>query len=195
MLCASAPEGKDTDFTWLNFQARNNNELVAIFGNLINRVVVLTHKYWEGIVPRQNALTDYDREILEKLADFPDKIGSSIEKFRFREAITELMNLARLGNKYLADTEPWKLKLNEEKRTETILNIAIQIAGSLAVLSAPFMPFTSKKLSKILNLNNIPWNDAGGIVINANHLINNASLLFEKIEDEKIAQQLEKLNS
>jgi len=195
MLCASAPEGKDTDFTWLNFQARNNNELVAIFGNLINRVVVLTHKYWGGIVPRQNALTDYDREILEKLADFPDKIGSSIEKFRFREAITELMNLARLGNKYLADTEPWKLKLNEEKRTETILNIAIQIAGSLAVLSAPFMPFTSKKLSKILNLNNIPWNDAGGIVINANHLINNASLLFEKIEDEKIAQQLEKLNS
>ena len=194
-LCASAPEGKDTDFTWINFQARNNNELVAIFGNLINRVVVLTHKYWGGIVPGQNNLTDYDQEIIEKLANFPDKIGVSIEKFRFREAITELMNLARLGNKYLADTEPWKLKSTEEERTETILNIAIQIAASLAILSSPFMPFTSKKLTEILNLKNTSWNNAGKIVINKNHLINKGSLLFEKIEDEKIAEQLEKLNS
>ena len=194
-LCASAPEAKDTDFTWLNFQARNNNELVAIFGNLINRVVVLTHKYWGGIVPGQNNLTDYDQEIIEKLANFPDKIGVSIEKFRFREAITELMNLARLGNKYLADTEPWKLKSTEEERTETILNIAIQIAASLAILSSPFMPFTSKKLTEILNLKNTSWNNAGKIVINKNHLINKGSLLFEKIEDEKIAEQLEKLNS
>ena len=194
-LCASAPEGKDTDFTWINFQARNNNELVAIFGNLINRVVVLTHKYWGGIVPEQNNLTDYDQKILEKLAEFPNKIGTSIEKFRFREAITELMNLARLGNKYLADTEPWKLKSTEEERTETILNIAIQIAASLSILSSPFMPFTSQKLAKILNLKNVSWNNAGGIIINANHLINKGNLLFEKIEDEKIAEQLEKLNS
>ena len=194
-LCASAPEGKDTDFTWINFQARNNNELVAIFGNLINRVVVLTHKYWGGIVPGQNNITDYDQEILEKLAEFPNKIGMSIEKFRFREAITELMNLARLGNKYLADTEPWKLKSTEEERTETILNIAIQIAASLSILSSPFMPFTSKKLAKILNLKNVSWNSAGGIIINKNHLINKGNLLFEKIADEKIAEQLEKLNS
>ncbi len=194
-LCASAPEGKDTDFTWINFQARNNNELVAIFGNLINRVVVLTHKYWGGIVPEQNNLTDYDQKILEKLAEFPNKIGMSIEKFRFREAITELMNLARLGNKYLADTEPWKLKSTEEERTETILNIAIQIAASLSILSSPFMPFTSQKLAKILNLKNVSWNNAGGIIINANHLINKGNFLFEKIEDEKIAEQLEKLNS
>ena len=194
-LCATAPEGKDTDFTWADFQARNNNELVAIFGNFINRVVVLTHKYWEGNVPRPNNLDNYDKEVLEKLGEFPNKIGDSIEKFRFREALAELMNLARLGNKYLADTEPWKLKTTDEKRTETILNIAIQIAASLAILSEPFLPFSSEKLKTILALKNVNWNDAGGIIIKENHQLNQATHLFEKIEDEKIAKQLEKLKS
>jgi methionyl-tRNA synthetase len=192
-LCATAPESKDTDFTWKDFQARNNNELVAIFGNFINRVVVLTHKYWGGVVPACNNLDAYDKEVLEKLKGLPDKIGSSIEKYRFREALGELMNLARLGNKYLADTEPWKLKNIDEKRTETILNIAMQIAASLAVLSEPFMPFSSDKLKEMLAINNISWNDAGGKIIRDNHKINPATYLFNKIEDEKIEEQLEKL--
>nr|AOE14024.1 methionyl-tRNA synthetase [uncultured bacterium] len=192
-LCATAPESKDTDFTWTDFQARNNNELVAIFGNFINRVVVLTNKYWEGIVPKCNTLEVYDKEVLEKLKAFPDKISASIEKYRFREALGELMNLARLGNKYLADTEPWKLKKTDEKRTETIMNISIQISASLAVLSEPFMPFSSEKLKGLLNLDNMTWKDAGGIIIADNHKIKPATHLFSKIEDEKIEQQLEKL--
>ena len=192
-LCATAPESKDTDFTWKDFQARNNNELVAIFGNFINRVAVLTNKYWEGVVPSCNNLEDYDKEILEKLKAFPDKIGASIEKYRFREALAELMNLARLGNKYLADTEPWKLKKTDEKRTETILNISLQIAASLAILSEPFMPFSAEKLKDILALKNVGWEDTGKEIIASNHKINKATYLFEKIEDEKIAEQREKL--
>jgi len=193
-LCATAPENKDTDFTWGDFQARNNNELVAIFGNFINRVVVLTHKYWEGNVPSQNNLENYDKNVLAKLAKFPNNIGKSIENFRFKEALTELMDLARLGNKYLADTEPWKLKNDNEKRTETIMNIAMQIAASLAILSEPFMPFSSEKLKKILALDDFNWDDAGGVIIDNNHQIDKAIHLFEKIEDEKIAAQLDKLN-
>jgi len=193
-LCATAPESKDTDFTWADFQARNNNELVAIFGNFINRVVVLTNKYWDGRVPAQNDLDEYDKKVLAKLADFPNKIGDSIEKYRFREALGELMNLARLGNKYLADTEPWKLKKTDEQRTETILNISLQIAASLAILSEPFMPFSSNKLKDILSLNKVNWNDAGGIIINKNHKIKPATHLFNKIQDEQIETQLEKLN-
>ena len=194
-LCATAPESKDTDFTWADFQARNNNELVAIFGNFINRVVVLTNKYWDGVVPSQNDLDSYDKEVLEKIAAFPNKIGESIEKFRFREALAELMNLARLGNKYLADTEPWKLKKTDESRTETIMNIAMQIAASLAILSEPFMPFSSSKLKDILTLENVNWNDAGNIIAVDNHKINEATHLFEKIEDDKIQEQREKLNA
>ena len=192
-LCATAPESKDTDFTWADFQARNNNELVAIFGNFINRVVVLTNKYWDGRVPAQNDLDEYDNKVLAKLADFPNKIGDSIEKYRFREALGELMNLARLGNKYLADTEPWKLKKTDEQRTETIMNISMQIAASLGILSEPFLPFTSNKLKTILSLKNVNWNDAGGIIINDTHKINPATHLFNKIEDEQIETQLEKL--
>ena len=192
-LCATAPESKDTDFTWADFQARNNNELVAIFGNFINRVVVLTNKYWEGIVPKCNTLEAYDKEVLEKLKAFPDKISASIEKYRFREALGELMNLARLGNKYLADTEPWKLKKTDEKRTETIMNISMQISASLAVLSEPFIPFSSEKLKGLLNLDNMTWKDAGGIIIKDKHKINPATHLFNKIEDEQIEEQLEKL--
>ena len=192
-LCATAPESKDTDFTWADFQSRNNNELVAIFGNFINRVVVLTNKYWKGVVPTCNTLETYDKEVLDKLNGFAGKIGTSIEKYRFREALSEVMNLARLGNKYLADTEPWKLKKTDEKRTETIMNISMQISASLAILSEPFMPFSSKKLKELLNLNNMTWNDAGGIIIKVNHKINPATHLFNKIEDEQIEQQLEKL--
>jgi len=192
-LCATAPEGKDTDFTWKDFQARNNNELVSIFGNFINRVVVLTHKYWNGNVPSRNSLDDYDKKVVTKLADFPNKISRSIEKFRFRDALMELMNLARLGNKYLADTEPWKLNSIDQERTKTVLNIAIQISASLAILSEPFMPFSSNKLKKILALKDVSWDDAGGVVIRDNHKLNSASHLFEKIEDEKIIVQLDKL--
>ena len=195
VLCATAPESKDTDFTWNDFQARNNNELVAIFGNFINRVVVLTNKYWEGKVPPQNSLEDYDNEVLKKLKEFPEKIGASIKKFRFREALAEFMNLARLGNKYLADTEPWKLKKTDERRTETIMNIAMQIAASLAILSEPFMPFTCKKLKEMLALNNVGWEDAGGKTITDNHKINKATLLFTKIEDDVIEQAIAKLKN
>ena len=195
VLCATAPESKDTDFTWKDFQARNNNELVAIFGNFINRVVVLINKYWEGVVPNCNTLDDYDKEVLEKLKEFPKKIGASIEKYRFREALAEFMKLARLGNKYLADTEPWKLKKTDESRTETIMNIAIQIAASLAILSEPFMPFASSKLKNILALKEVRWSDAGEITIMENHKINKAIHLFEKIEDEKIEEQRAKLKA
>ena len=195
VLCATAPESKDTDFTWKDFQARNNNELVAIFGNFINRVVVLTNKYWEGKVPPQNSLEDYDNEVLKKLKEFPEKIGASIKKFRFREALAEFMNLARLGNKYLADTEPWKLKKTDERRTETIMNIAMQIAASLAILSEPFMPFTCKKLKEMLALNNVGWEDAGGKIISDNHKINKATLLFNKIEDDVIKESIAKLKN
>ena len=193
VLCATAPESKDTDFTWKDFQSRNNNELVSIFGNFINRVLVLTHKYWDGIVPPCNTLDNYDKQILEKMKEFPDKIGASIEKFRFREALEEFMGLARLGNKYLADTEPWKLQKEDEKRTETILNISIQITASLAILSKPFMPFSSNKLKEMLAINNTKWDDAGGNIISDHHKINPTTHLFSKIEDAKIEEQLKKL--
>ena len=194
-LCATAPESKDTDFTWKDFQARNNNELVAIFGNFINRVVVLTNKYWEGVVPERGDLEDYDKEVLDLLKNFPSKIGYSIEKYRFREALQELMNLARLGNKYLADTEPWKLKKTDEKRTETIMNIALQIASSLSILSEPFLPFSSKKLKEMLNISDLNWEDASKNNLKGKSKINKANLLFPKIEDETIEIQILKLKS
>ena len=194
-LCATAPESKDTDFTWKDFQARNNNELVAIFGNFINRVVVLTNKYWEGVVPERGDLEDYDKEVLDLLKNFPSKIGYSIEKYRFREALQELMNLARLGNKYLADTEPWKLKKTDEKRTETIMNIALQITASLSILSEPFLPFSSKKLKEMLNISDLNWEDASKNNLKGKSKINKASLLFSKIEDETIEIQILKLKS
>ena len=193
-LCAMAPESKDSDFTWSEFQARNNNELVSIYGNFINRVIVLVNKYWEGNIPIQNNLDNYDNEVLKKLDQFPHKIGSSIEKFKFREGLSELINLARLGNKYLADKEPWKLKKSDEKKTETIMNIAAQIAGNLALLSEPFLPFSSKKLKKMLNISNLSWENADISILKANHKINNPSHLFNKIEDDKINEQLDKLN-
>ena len=197
-LTANAPENKDNDFTWKDFQAKNNNELVAIFGNFINRVVVLTNKYYGGIVPTATELTEVDEDALAAIKRFPESIGKSIQRYRFREASQELMNLARLGNKYLADEEPWKvIKLNEQ-RVKTIMYIALQIASALAVVSEPFLPFTSNKLKKMLNIcgeTDSSWNEVSekDIILPANHQIGSAELLFSKIEDKTVTKQLEKL--
>ena len=195
VLCATAPESKDTDFTWKDFQARNNNELVAIFGNFINRVVVLTNKYWEGVVPKRNDLLDIHNNTLKEMLAYPEKIGDSIEKYRLREGLQELMNLARLGNKYLAETEPWKLKKTDEKRTETIINIAIQISATLSFLCEPFLPYTSQKLKKLLNIDNGSWDTIHHDLIKENHKIKPHEHLFRKIEDQEIEYQLNKLNN
>ncbi len=197
-LTANAPESKDNDFTWKDFQTKNNSELVAIFGNFINRVVVLTNKYYEGQVPTAGDLSEVDEETLESLKQFPDIIAKSIERYRFREASQELMNLARLGNKYLADEEPWKVIKVDEERTKTIMNVALQIATALAVLSEPFLPFTSAKLKSILNIDaNLSWEDVAekDVLISDNHQINKAELLFSKIEDKTIEAQLAKLEA
>ena len=195
VLCATAPESKDTDFTWKDFQARNNNELVAILGNFINRVVVLTNKYWGGIVPKRNDLSEIDKNVLNEMLEYPKKIGGVIEKYRLREGLQELMNLARLGNKYLAETEPWKLKKSDEKRTETIINIAIQISAALAILCEPFLPYTSKKLKTLLNLKETGWDQINKTLIGEQQKINKHEHLFRKIEDHEIESQLEKLNN
>jgi methionyl-tRNA synthetase len=194
VLCSNAPETKDNDFTWKSFQAANNNELVAIYGNFVNRVMVLSQKFYEGKVPARGALTDFDKQTLHELSLFPEKISQSLKSFRFREALSEVMNLARLGNKYLAETEPWKLIKEDEERVKTIMNIAVQIAGSLAVVSAPFMPGTALKLSKMLNLGNQQWDKAGASeLMAAGTQLGEAELLFDKIEDEQIQKQTEKL--
>ena len=192
-LCSTAPESKDTDFTWADFQTRNNSELVGIFGNFINRVVVLTNKYWDGHVPTKGDLTSCDEEVLEELSNCAEKVGQLIENYNLREALSEVMNLARLGNKYLADTEPWKLKKTDEKRTQTILNIALQIATHLSVFSEPFLPFTAQKLSDMLNIEQGLWHKIDEL--QSGHKINVANLLFSKIEDEVIEQQLSKLKA
>ncbi|MBU2885548.1 methionine--tRNA ligase [Gilvimarinus agarilyticus] len=194
VLCSNAPESKDNDFTWKDFQARNNNELVAIYGNFVNRAVVLTHKYFDGKLPKLGALEAVDKEVLIELAEFPSRISESIDKFRFREALAHLMDLARLGNKYLAETEPWKLIKTNEKRTGSILNIALQIAANLSILSSPFLPRTSDKLSQMINLGDFTWADAGrSDLLFSGQNIEAASLLFEKIEDEAVEAQIDKL--
>ena len=195
-LTANAPESKDNDFTWKDFQAKNNNVLVAIFGNFINRVVVLTNKYYSGIVPTPNDFTEVDEDVLAAVKEFPNIIAKSIERYRFREASQELMNLARLGNKYLADEEPWKVIKVDAERVQTIMSVALQISAALAVVSEPFLPFTSAKLKNILNLDkNLSWENVTekDVLIEANHQINKAELLFSKIEDKTIEAQLEKL--
>ncbi|WP_299528145.1 methionine--tRNA ligase [uncultured Lutibacter sp.] len=197
-LTANAPETKDNDFTWKDFQARNNNELVAIFGNFINRVVVLTNKYYDGIIPEPNEFSDVDNETLEKLQKFPSVISSSIERYRFREASQELMNLARLGNKYLADEEPWKVIKENPERVKTVLYVALQIATGLSIVCEPFLPFTSAKLEGILNISkNVAWDDIEKTneLIAPNHKIGKAELLFAKIEDEEVQKQLDKLEA
>ncbi|MDD4847179.1 MAG: methionine--tRNA ligase [Bacteroidales bacterium] len=193
-LCANAPETKDNDFTWKDFQARNNNELLAVFGNLVNRTVVLTHKYFEGKVPAQNALNEIDTSVLKELAAFPEKIAKSIENYRFREALNEMMNVARLGNKYLTDCEPWKVFKTDPERVKTVLNISLQICANLAIVCEPFIPFTAKKLNHILNTSSKKWNEAGSAnLLEAGHQLNEAELLFVKIEDAEIEQQVNKL--
>lgn len=197
-LTANAPETKDNDFTWKDFQARNNNELVAIFGNFINRVVVLTNKYYNGIVPQPNAFNEIDKATLAELKAYPAVISSSIERYRFREALGELMNVARLGNKYLADEEPWKLIKTDEERVKTQMYVALQIAAALSTLAEPFLPFTSAKLKEILNLNEaIKWQTVSekSNLIAAGHQIGAASLLFEKIEDTDIQKQIDRLEA
>ena len=197
-LTANAPETKDNDFTWADFQARNNNELVAIFGNFINRVMVLTDKYYEGIIPEPSTFSEIDEQVLSELKAHPAVIASSLERYRFRVAQAELMNVARLGNKYLADEEPWKTIKTDEERTKTVMYVALQIASALAVLSEPFLPFTSEKLKNMLNvtLNAVEgWNDVSSKseLVKPGHKIGKAELLFSKIEDEQIEAQLEKL--
>ena len=197
-LTANAPETKDNDFTWKDFQARNNNELVAIFGNFINRVVVLSNKYYEGIIPQPNALTAVDEAVLTELKAYPAVIASSIERYRFREALGELMNVARLGNKYLADEEPWKIVKENPERVQTQMYVALQIAAALSVLAEPFLPFTAAKLKGILNIDNtFGWNDISTTsdLLPAGHQIGQAVLLFAKIEDEEIQKQIDKLEA
>ena len=195
VLSSTSPENKDTDFTWKDFQARNNNELVAIFGNFINRVVVLTNKYWDGIVPKQNHLTKNDKLVLDSITDSTNNIGKSIEEFKLREGLNEVMNLARTGNKYLAENEPWKTKKTDEQRTETVLNIALQISAALAFLCEPYLPFTSKKLKNLLNLVHLDWDEINSDIMKEGDKINQHEHLFQKIDDEKIVEQLQKLNS
>lgn len=193
-LTANAPETKDNDFTWKDFQAKNNNELVAIFGNFVNRTLVLTQKYFGGKVPPLHALTTEDRAVLTTLAAYPEIIGKNIEKYRFREALSELMNVARLGNKYLTDMEPWKLFKDQPNRVESILHIALQICAELAVLSEPFLPFTAEKLRTLLHLNTLTWKDAGSAqLLKQGNSLREAVLLFEKIEDDAIESQVQKL--
>ena len=195
VLSATAPENKDTDFTWKDFQARNNNELVAVFGNFINRVIVLTNKYWDGLVPERTNLSQYDKEVLESINMSANKIGKAIESFKLREGLNEMMNLARIGNKYLAETEPWKLIKTDEERTSNILNISLQISAALSILCEPYLPFTASKLKKLLNINLQDWNDISVDLVSANHKINKHEHLFKKIEDSEIEEQLQKLNS
>ncbi|MXO07393.1 methionine--tRNA ligase [Flavobacterium sp. HBTb2-11-1] len=223
-LTSNAPETKDNDFTWKDFQARNNNELVAVFGNFVNRVVVLTNKYYDGIIPAPNEFTEVDEATLAELKAYPAVISSSVERYRFREALGELMNVARLGNKYLADEEPWKVMKDNPERVKTQMYVALQIAAALSVLAEPFLPFTAAKLSKILNLKDLKehfegfskflkekdrdakdiiidktlgWNDISenSDLLPAGHKIGEAELLFAKIEDEEIQKQIDKLEA
>jgi len=195
VLCANAPENKDNDFTWKDFQNRNNNELVAILGNFVNRAIVLTHKYFEGKVPEIISLNDQDRATLEEIGTIAQGVEESLEQFRFREAIKRAMDLARLGNKYLADTEPWKVIKTDPERVQTILNISLQISANLTLLLDPFLPFSMEKLRGFLRFEETSWDHLGSESLLApGQSIEKASLLFEKIEDEQIQQQLDKLH-
>lgn len=197
VLTANAPETKDNDFTWKDFQARNNNELVAVFGNFINRVVVLTHKYYQGAVPPSHEFSEVDEKVLSELKAYPEVIESSIERYRFREALNEMMNVARLGNKYLADEEPWKVIKENPERVQTQMYVALQIATALSSLCEPFLPFTADKLREILNVERMDWKTitTSTALIEAGHTIGEAKLLFDKIEDELIQKQLDKLKA
>jgi methionyl-tRNA synthetase len=194
VLCSNAPETKDNDFTWKDFQQKNNSELVAILGNFVNRAMVLTQKYFDGKVPPMSVITEQDNEALKSLAQFPSRISNSIVQYRFREAVAELMNLARLGNKYLADSEPWKIFNMEPERVKTILNISLQICANLTIVMEPFLPFSSEKLLQILNIKKLTWESSGTAdILKAGHRLGKPELLFEKIEDDAIIKQVQKL--
>ncbi len=193
-LCANAPETKDNDFTWKDFQTRNNSELVAILGNFINRAVVLTHKYFDGKVPAISTTGAEDEVLIQAIKEVPNKVAASIQKYRFRDAVSEMMELARAGNKYLADTEPWKLIKEDEERVKTIMNLALQTAANLSILMEPFIPFSSKKLGDMLNIEQLTWEKSGNdALLKVGHQIEKASLLFAKIEDKTIDAQMERL--
>ena len=194
VLCANAPETKDNDFTWKDYQARNNNELVAVLGNFVNRALVLTHKYYGGVVPEAGELTDYDKEILAELPGLKASLEENIEIYRFREALKDAMNIARLGNKYLADTEPWKVVKTDPERVKTILNVALQIVANTAIAIEPFMPFSAEKILSMLALDKLSWDQLSLTnLVPAGHTIGTAELLFEKIEDDVIERQVKKL--
>ena len=195
VLTANAPETKDNDFTWRDYQACNNNELVAIFGNFVNRAVVLTHKYFNGVLPAAGTLTDYDRATIAEFKGVKETLSNNIEQFHFREALKDAMNLARIGNKYLADTEPWKVAKTDMKRVETILNVSLQICANLAIAFEPFLPFTAEKLRTMLAMNEVDWNKLGSLDILAEGTqLEKPVLLFEKIDDSVIQAQLDKLD-
>lgn len=194
VLCANAPETKDNDFTWKDFQSRNNSELVAVLGNFINRALVLTKKYYNGRVPEAGELTDYDRETLAEMAAVKSSLENNIETYHFREALKDAMNIARIGNKYLADTEPWKVVKSDPKRVETILHIALQITANTAIAIEPFMPFSAAKILRMLAVEKFGWERLGASdLVPAGHTIGEPELLFEKIEDDVIQRQLDKL--
>lgn len=194
VLTANAPETKDNDFTWKDFQARNNNELVAVYGNFVNRALVLTSKYFDGKVPVCGELTDYDRETLKEFADVKAEVEKLLDVFKFRDAQKEAMNLARIGNKYLADTEPWKLAKTDMARVATILNISLQLVANLSIAFEPFLPFSSKKLREMLNLSTFEWEQLGRTdLLPEGHQLGTPALLFEKIEDEVIDAQMKRL--
>ena len=194
VLTANAPETKDNDFTWKDFQARNNNELVAILGNFVNRALVLTQKYYKGEIPDAGELTDYDRQTLTELLGTKARIEKSLDSFRFREALFEAMNIARLGNKYLADCEPWALQKTDPERVKTIMNISLQITANCAIGLSPFLPFSTDKLKAFLNVDSLVWDDLGKAdLLESGHIINKPQLLFEKIDDEVVEAQIQKL--
>ena len=194
VLTANAPETKDNDFLWKDFQARNNNELVAVLGNFINRALVLTQKYFDNNVPERGELTDYDKETIEHFQSLKETIENHLDNFKFREALKDAMNLARIGNKYLADTEPWKTAKTDMARTGTILNISLQITANLAIVFAPFLPFSVEKIKQFLNFKELSWDQLGNLdLLSAGHALGKSELLFEKIEDEAIEQQVQKL--
>ncbi len=193
VLCSILPEQKDADFTWADFQSKNNNELVANLGNFVNRALVLTNKYWGGVVPSKGELTDLDKDVIAQLNEYPNKISASIEKHRYKEALAELMKLSALGNKYLAENEPWKLIKEDEVRVKTIMNIALQITSALAILSEPFLPETSGNLKEMMNLSGLSWENLSEENIQAGHQINKPSLLFERLDDAVVEEQRAKL--
>ena len=196
VLCANAPETKDNDFTWKDFQTRNNSELVAIYGNFVNRAIVLTHKYFGGKVPALGELVDVDKEVLAEIPQIKASLEHNLSNYKFREALKDAMNLARLGNKYLTETEPWKLAKTDMGRVATILNISLQLCANLAIAFEPFLPFSSEKLIKMLNVEKIDWNQfGGGEILAEGHQLNPAELLFAKIEDDAIQAQIDKLNA